>query len=93
MLRGLDGEVLQEKRKRFIPPSETKLMEWYVYLSVLISPQTSKRERRCGPDDLIRCWTFDCAGRVNVALRAAIPDNYRIIPLVLDCVFLCQIFS
>lgn len=28
MLRGLDGEVLQEKRKRFIPPAEAKLSEW-----------------------------------------------------------------
>ena len=50
-------------------------------------------ERRCGPDDSIfRCWTFDRAGRVIVAPRAALPDNYRIIPLVLGCVFLCRIF-
>ena len=50
-------------------------------------------ERRCGPDDSIRCWTFDRAGRVIVAPRAALPDNYRIIPLVLGCVSLCRIFS
>ena len=49
-------------------------------------------ERRCGPDDSIRCWTFDRAGRVIIAPRAALPDNYRIIPLVLGCVFLCRIF-
>ncbi|CAL1539143.1 unnamed protein product [Lymnaea stagnalis] len=29
LLRGLDGEVLLEKRKRFIPPAELKLSEWY----------------------------------------------------------------
>ncbi|XP_005106861.1 heterochromatin protein 1-binding protein 3 [Aplysia californica] len=28
MLKGLDGEVLLEKRKRFIPPAELKLTEW-----------------------------------------------------------------
>ncbi|KAH9519995.1 hypothetical protein Btru_071430 [Bulinus truncatus] len=28
ILRGLDGEVLLEKRKRLIPPSEQKLLEW-----------------------------------------------------------------
>uniref|UniRef100_A0A0B7B3P5 H15 domain-containing protein n=1 Tax=Arion vulgaris TaxID=1028688 RepID=A0A0B7B3P5_9EUPU len=28
LLRGLDGEVLSEKRKRFIPPTELKLTEW-----------------------------------------------------------------
>ncbi|GFN79902.1 heterochromatin protein 1-binding protein 3-like [Plakobranchus ocellatus] len=28
MLRGLDGEVLLEKRKRFVPPAEAKLGEW-----------------------------------------------------------------
>ena len=50
-------------------------------------------ERRWGPDDSIRCWTFDRAGRVIIAPRAALPDNYRIIPLVLGCVFLCRIFS
>ena len=62
-----------------------------------VEPQTSFtsnfrsvfiRERRCGPDDSIRCWTFyRCAPRVPR------PDNYRIIPLVLACVFLCRIFS
>lgn len=28
ILRGLDGEVLLEKRKRFVPPAELKLSEW-----------------------------------------------------------------
>ncbi|KAI8796649.1 heterochromatin protein 1-binding protein 3 isoform X1 [Biomphalaria glabrata] len=28
LLRGLDGEVLLEKRKRFIPPAEQKLLDW-----------------------------------------------------------------
>lgn len=28
LLRGLDAEVLIEKRKRFTPPSELKLSEW-----------------------------------------------------------------
>ena len=62
-----------------------------------VEPQTSLtsnfrsvfiRERRCGPDDSIRCWTF-----YRCAPRVARPDNYRIIPLVLACVFLCRIFS
>lgn len=28
ILKGLDGEVLMEKRKRFIPPAELKLADW-----------------------------------------------------------------